>query len=233
MLVRNPVSRQIAEDIERRIAEGSYAQGEALPSMGLIAKAYSVSIPTLRESLRSLERSGLVRIEHGRGVFVGNLEILNPGSVAAMVNAKRMRMRAVYEARIVLETGALALGIKRVDDATLGHMRAQIGIIASPDSSVEARSAAEMEFHLVLVRSMANPLLMRMEEDLLGIMKKDLDKSMADIEGREETLASHSGILAALESRDLALVTDLLTSHLMHCADAAERLSGSTILEEQ
>src|ERR1700750_1819729 len=62
--------RQVADGIERGIADGSYAAGEKLPGETEIAGIYRVNRHTVRRALATLAERGLVRAERGTGPYV-------------------------------------------------------------------------------------------------------------------------------------------------------------------
>jgi GntR family phosphonate transport system transcriptional regulator len=62
--------RQVADGIERGIAEGRYAAGERLPGETEIAELYRVNRHTVRRALAALAERGLVRAERGSGTYV-------------------------------------------------------------------------------------------------------------------------------------------------------------------
>ena len=62
--------RQVADGIERGIAEGRYAAGERLPGETEIAETYRVNRHTVRRALATLAERGLVRAERGSGTYV-------------------------------------------------------------------------------------------------------------------------------------------------------------------
>src|SRR6185437_15202989 len=59
--------RQVADGIERGIAEGRFAAGEKLPGETEIAETYRVNRHTVRRALATLAERGLVRAERGSG----------------------------------------------------------------------------------------------------------------------------------------------------------------------
>jgi GntR family transcriptional regulator len=65
-----PAKRQVADDIRTRIESGELAPGAQLPSERELVDRYKVSRPTIRDAVKLLREQGLVRAEHGRGVFV-------------------------------------------------------------------------------------------------------------------------------------------------------------------
>ena len=62
--------RQVADGIERGIADGRFAAGEKLPGEVEIAETYRVNRHTVRRALAALAERGLVRAERGSGTYV-------------------------------------------------------------------------------------------------------------------------------------------------------------------
>src|SRR5437773_3767626 len=62
--------RQVADGIERDIADGMFAPGEKLPGETEIAESYKVNRHTVRRALATLAERGLVRAERGSGTYV-------------------------------------------------------------------------------------------------------------------------------------------------------------------
>ena len=65
-----PIYRQIADHLRAAIREGRYPEGTPLPSETQLAEMYDVTRMTARQAVEVLKNEGLVRSEHGRGVFV-------------------------------------------------------------------------------------------------------------------------------------------------------------------
>jgi GntR family transcriptional regulator len=65
-----PIYRQIADHLRAGIREGQYPEGTPLPSETQLAEMYDVTRMTARQAVDVLKNEGLVRSEHGRGVFV-------------------------------------------------------------------------------------------------------------------------------------------------------------------
>ena len=65
-----PIYRQIADQLRDAIRAGRYREGDQLPSETALAETYKVTRTTARQAIEVLKIEGLVRSEHGRGVFV-------------------------------------------------------------------------------------------------------------------------------------------------------------------
>ena len=70
--------RQVADGIERGIADGRFAAGERLPAEMEIAETYRVNRHTVRRALAALAERGLVRAERGSGTYVEAPRIAYP-----------------------------------------------------------------------------------------------------------------------------------------------------------
>jgi GntR family transcriptional regulator, phosphonate transport system regulatory protein len=70
--------RQVADGIERGIANGSFAAGEKLPGETEIAETYRVNRHTVRRALAALAERGLVRAERGSGTYLEAAKLAYP-----------------------------------------------------------------------------------------------------------------------------------------------------------
>jgi DNA-binding LacI/PurR family transcriptional regulator len=65
------VSQQVCEQIKGLIVRGGCRRGDALPSYRELAKRFQVSLVTVKRAMDELAQTGIVHIQHGKGVFVG------------------------------------------------------------------------------------------------------------------------------------------------------------------
>ncbi len=72
-----PIYIQIANQIKTMILEGKLKEGEALPSMRILATELRISFMTTKRAYEELERDGFIESYTGRGSFVKaqNLEL--------------------------------------------------------------------------------------------------------------------------------------------------------------
>lgn len=65
-----PLYEQIIEQIKNLIMTGSLQEGDALPSMRLLAKDLRISVITTKRAYEELEREGFISTITGKGSFV-------------------------------------------------------------------------------------------------------------------------------------------------------------------
>lgn len=73
-----PIYEQITEQMKALILSGSLKEGDALPSMRLLAKELRISVITTKRAYEELEREGFLYSVPGKGSFVAgkNLELV-------------------------------------------------------------------------------------------------------------------------------------------------------------
>lgn len=87
----SPIYEQIKDQIRNLIVKGQLKEGDALPSMRLLAKELRISIITTKRAYEELEREGYIESYTGKGSFV------------KAINTERVRESAVFEIEELLE----------------------------------------------------------------------------------------------------------------------------------
>ncbi|HIY21148.1 MAG TPA: GntR family transcriptional regulator [Candidatus Flavonifractor merdigallinarum] len=82
IIIRNtgdiPIYEQITRQVKGLILRGELKEGEALPSMRLLARELRISVITTKRAYEELEREGFLTTVPGKGCFVAprNLELV-------------------------------------------------------------------------------------------------------------------------------------------------------------
>lgn len=74
LLGPEPIYRQIAAVIEKRIADGTYEPARVIPSEAALCDEFGVSRNTVRAALNLLGEQGLTVTVRGKGTFVRRSE---------------------------------------------------------------------------------------------------------------------------------------------------------------
>lgn len=97
-----PIYEQIEEQIKSQIMIGDLQEGEALPSMRVLAKELKISIITTKRAYEDLERDGFIESVTGKGSFVKG------------INSEMVRENVLFTIQELLENA--------VDKAILGQI---------------------------------------------------------------------------------------------------------------
>lgn len=87
----SPIYEQIKEQIKLQILNGDLKEGDALPSMRLLAKELRISVITTKRAYEELEREGFIESFTGKGSFV------------KAMNKEVVKETLVYEIETLLE----------------------------------------------------------------------------------------------------------------------------------
>lgn len=222
MISRIPLSRQLANELCRQISTGRYRPGDRLPPIREMASDHAVSVSSLREALRSLEIAGVLSVKHGKGVYVSDRVQLNDDSVSTMLAINSLKLKSVYEARLVVEVGAIPLVVERATDADIERVRATLKEI-SASSPPEALARADIAFHTTLIQCAGNPLLTEMLQPLVKAINRDMRFIHSLSHVITEFLGWHERVVRALGARDCEECQAQLKGHLLTGLDILTR----------
>ena len=81
-----PIYEQIEEQIKSQIMTGELKEGEALPSMRVLARDLKISIITTKRAYEDLEKDGFIVSITGKGSFVNgiNSDLVKENMMAAI-----------------------------------------------------------------------------------------------------------------------------------------------------
>ena len=69
-----PIYEQITSQIKQKIMQGELKEGDALPSMRLLAKDLHISVISTKRAYEDLERDGFITTVVGKGSFVASTD---------------------------------------------------------------------------------------------------------------------------------------------------------------
>jgi DNA-binding GntR family transcriptional regulator len=191
----------IADALEERIFDGTYADGDRMDEMRL-ARQFGVSRTPLREALQGLARSGLVELVPRRGAFVRQ-----PGPITLM---------EMFEMMAEVEAVCGRLAARRISDAGLADLadaneRCRASVQAQDRSAYYEQNE---RFHKTIYRESGNAFL---EAETLSLYRrlKPFRRQQLRFRGRlAQSLTEHEAILAALERADAEGAAEALRDHV-------------------
>jgi len=117
----------VIKSLEERILDGTFSDGDMLPSEGQLAAQLEVGRRAVREALKVLEMKGLVEVQMGVGAIVKRndldsfLEVLTR-NVHSYLNINKADIEHVAELRSLLEGAALGRLATVPDDGRLERL---------------------------------------------------------------------------------------------------------------
>jgi GntR family transcriptional repressor for pyruvate dehydrogenase complex len=208
-----PIFQIVFEELKQRIRMGEWLPGERLPSIARLAKDLAVSTASVREALRSLQMMRLVKIEHGRGVFVaGARPFAELASHFQDVNIGLLV--ALAETRRILEPELSALAAERGAADEL----AEIEILAKQmeENAKQGMDFIEpdVEFHYRIAQAARNPVLYGMMISVNDLFLESRNLTAAEPGMTIRAVRYHLLIAEALRDRNAAQARLLMLAHM-------------------
>jgi GntR family transcriptional regulator, galactonate operon transcriptional repressor len=202
------VRDQVAFDIATRILGGHYPPGSVLPVEARLCAEFGISRTALREAVRMLAAKGLLEARQRAGTRVRPVEEwnrLDPDVLAWMglVKPDLDFVRGLIEFRRILELAAAELAALRANAADLAAIEeGYMGMREHLPSDLDACSAADVRFHLAILRASRNPVLAHLAGVTGAALSSSFRLTTSASRSYERTLAAHGEVLEAIRMRD-------------------------------
>jgi DNA-binding GntR family transcriptional regulator len=94
-----PLHKQIYELLRKHIQEGTFAEGDLLPSENELSRLHYVARPTIRKALDRLTNEGYIRRQQGKGSIVmgkpGGIGILSFAGTTAAIGKENLTTKMI------------------------------------------------------------------------------------------------------------------------------------------
>jgi phosphonate utilization transcriptional regulator len=214
LLQTNSLSMLVQRELERRILAGELGVGAKL-NEATIADMLGVSRGPVREAFRSLEESGLVRLEKNRGVFVRQVSVEEADEI--------------YELRAALDEFAGRRVAQRAAAADVGDLRALLERMdyAAAQDELDAYYRANLQFHDRLVELAGNAKLLATYRRLVNELHLYRRASLAQAGALPVSTREHHDIVDKIAAGHAAAAGRALYDHVMGSRERMHNAQGS------
>lgn len=207
---------QIVRQIEESVLKGTLKPGDQLPAERELAQQLGVSRTAVREAVKALREKGLVEAYSGRGTFItdGTSHAARQ-SFDLMVKIGQQESSAnLAELRLILEPGIAALAALRIEEEYLVAMRDAVAVMDRSLKDPAAYIEADLDFHLALAETVANPLILSLIDSIVGLLREQRIKIFNVEGGPQRGQVHHKRILEAMEQRNPEMARNAMSAHL-------------------
>lgn len=219
-MVKKNLSQQVADELYSLIMSGKeYQPGDKLPSEIELAARMGVGRTTLREALRGLATKGVLEVRRGNGSYVAkNINVLNDLDLQ-QGNVLRLRLRDIYEARLLFEPDLAAIACRRATDREIANI---INMGAKVEEVIRAngdRTEADQGFHRAIAAAAHNEFLLQLfpviEQAIADSIRLNPDPGAL----AEDTIHDHAMLMDFLQRRDADGAKSAMAIHLHHATN--------------
>ncbi len=224
--VHADASEQIAREIRMYIEREGLRPGDRIGTEHELSREFGVSRPTLREGLRRLAGSHLIRIQKGRagGVFVDNTPNVGIGrhvseSIAAMLECDNVTLCELVEARMFLEVPLAGAAAERADEASIAALIEAIDDARGHDPAGDEFRLADARFHRAIAVMAGNDLLLTFTSWILDVLQPSLVEHLGSAIDGELVIAQHLAIVRAIRRHQRTGAERAMREHIAYMAE--------------
>jgi GntR family transcriptional repressor for pyruvate dehydrogenase complex len=231
---RGTSSQQIAKEIRRYIVQQGLQADDRLGTETELASEFGVSRPTLREALRLLASSHLVRASRGPGggVFVAGTE--NEGirrnlseSIATMLEAESVSLLELVEARIHLEVPLAGLAARNATNETVVELEQAIADAKGHHQASDEFRLADARFHGIIARTAGNELLRAFTSWTLDVLQPHLVARVGESIDGTLILRQHRDLVRAIRQQRQIAAQRAMRRHLEYVLDRTRSVESA------
>ena len=213
-------SEQIAAQIRVWLEQQQLESGERIGTEQELADEFGVSRPTMREALRLLSASHLIRVGRGRtgGIFVARTPSEGMSrnlseSISLMLAAQTISMTELLDARLSLEVPIAGRAAVNADEGVAARLEAAIEA-ATGHRPAPALQHRRPRFHQILAEASGNDLLRALTGWILEVLQPTLVATISPRVDAEAILAQHRAILRAVRRRQRLAAERAMQAHI-------------------
>jgi GntR family transcriptional regulator, transcriptional repressor for pyruvate dehydrogenase complex len=216
-LMIEPAYRKVASALLGRITDRTLSAGNRLPSETELARQFGVNRSTVREALRELESSGVLRRSPGSKLMM----VTRPGrrmvadGVCRALALHDVSVRDVWEGLTLLEPSIAETAARRRSTDDIANLDAAAAEFAA--GSIERTEAAAKvgRFFRAVGEATHNRVLMLAHEPLIQLLEPSLCEMIDRVpQARTRIVAAQKGLAEAIASRDHASANNWMAKHI-------------------
>ena len=211
-----PAYQLVAEAIEREVIAGRLLPGEPVGTEAELVRQFGVNRSTVREGIRLLEQSGLIRRDSSRRLFaaVPHYDRFAGGISRAFV-LNEITFRELWESTLAIETAVAELAAERITDAILAELEDNMRKSEKAMKKPSELALLDIEFHDILARASGNRVLQfaREPENKLFFPTTEM-LFRRNAHAAERNKAAHTAIIEALRAHDKAQAVLWMRRHI-------------------
>ena len=203
---RLTIASEVTDALRLRIIEGTLPPGTRLGEEK-ISREMEISRGPVREALRELEKEGIISVEPYRG--------------AVVIGISEAELRSVLiPVRWILEKSAVEQAIRKMSDEdfeSLAAITRKMREVADSGSETTLRDLVELDvtFHRIVVEFSGGYHTKQLWLAIQPRIRMGFYQLGSRHYHSSEIVQEHEELLAALRTRDLAVVLDALDAHAM------------------
>jgi len=214
------VAEEVADRIRTLILDGTFPQGQPLPSERVLTERFGVSRGSIRDAFRTLETIGLIETRHGRGTFPRELTVDRlVAPLASMMTFQHDLQDELLDVRRMFEPAVARVAATRATGEDFADLQR---ILDAQHRKLKKRQSAiveDTEFHAALARSTRNRVIVSLMATLNDLLVESRKLTLRQKGRPAKSVEGHEAVVAALRRRDADGAARAMSNHIDQIAD--------------
>jgi GntR family transcriptional repressor for pyruvate dehydrogenase complex len=200
------------------LSDGVLKPGTRLPPERQLAAHFKVARSSLRQALKVLEMMGVITQKIGDGSYLNedaSAVLAVPMEFLFLLDG--ISVEELTELRILIEPALAAKAAERATAEDIALLRQSVKDLETSKHDRVRLISSDLLFHKVIFEASGNRLMGRLFHTIHRAML-DMMMYTSQAVDLEHTVAFHKPILAAIEQRDAAMASKLMSDHMNDAA---------------
>lgn len=227
-LKKERLSRLVTNAILEIIETEGLKPGDRFYSEHQLMEKLEVSRSSIREAVRMLEVTGMVKVQQGKGIFITEPPEDDIPIRGWVVDNTELLLEH-FEVRLLMEPHAAALAARKAGEKEIQELSAVYERFREALSARDIASAitCDSEFHLLIAKGSGNRTLSVLMKTMAATLNEGWITSLNTPGRLERTVVEHGEVLDAIRKGDSERAADGMRAHLTNAlADIQKYTSG-------
>ena len=214
------VAEEVADRIRMLILDGTFPQGQPLPSERVLTERFGVSRGSIRDAFRMLETIGLLETRHGRGTFPHELTVERlVAPLASMMTYQQDLQGELLDVRRMFEPAVARAAATRMTDEDFTDLQRILDAQRRKLKTGQSAIVEDTAFHAALARSTRNRVVVSLMATLNDLLVESRTLSLKQKGRPAKSIEGHEAVVAALRLRDAEGAARAMSDHIDQIAD--------------
>ncbi len=214
------VAEEVADRIRTLILDGTFPQGQPLPSERVLTERFGVSRGSIRDAFRTLETIGLIETRHGRGTFPRELTVDRlVAPLASMMTFQHDLQDELLDVRRMFEPAVARVAATRATDDDFADLQRILDAQHRKLKKGQSAIVEDTEFHAALARSTRNRVIVSLMATLNDLLVESRKLTLRQKGRPAKSVEGHEAVVAALRRRDADGAARAMSNHIDQIAD--------------
>lgn len=198
---RQSLADEVAVRIREEIKSGKYKVGQQLPPEPELMRYYGVGRSSVREAIRILANTGVLRVQQGSGTFV---EPQQPIAEPLHKRLERAKSHELNEVRQLIELKIAEKAAQYRTKKDIERMKHFLKLRheAAKANDTERSIDADVNFHIAVAEASRSEILCDLFRSFASQIRKSFQAVYIDTEAFLQTQSMHESLLHSIEKQD-------------------------------